>query len=202
VADQSSQRPGQAPWPAQYPALKQRYHVQTQFNPALRAATADRERTVDVLKAGFAEGRLTQDEYNERMSRAYEAKTYGELTALTADLPAGALPFPVPQPQLPQWQPPGPPLRVRTNSMAILSMVLGLAEFPTFGLTAIPAVVAGHRARQEMRRTGEQGDGMATFGLVLGYLGIIAWTLIVLVGAAVMLRHSSHAGFPAHPGPP
>lgn len=195
MADQSSQRPGQAPWPAQYPALKQRYHVQTQFNPALRAATADRERAVDVLKAGFAEGRLTQDEYNDRMGRAYEAKTYGELAALTADLPAGAMPYP-----MPQWQPAGPP-RVRTNSMAILSMVLGLAELPTFGLTAIPAVVAGHRARQEMRRTGEHGDGMATLGLVLGYLGIIAWTLIILVGAAVVLRQGSHVG-PMTPGGP
>ena len=202
MADQSSQRPtpGSAPWPAQYPAMKQRYRVQTHFNPALRAATADRERTVDVLKAGFAEGRLTQDEYNDRMSAAYDAKTYGELAALTADLPAGAVPYPAP---MPQWQPPGPPQRVRTNSMAILSMVLGLAEFPTLGLTSIPAIVAGHRARQEMRRTGEQGDGMATFGLVLGYLGVIAWTLFILVGAAVMIRHGTHGGsFPAKPGAP
>ena len=45
----------------------------------MRASSADRERTVDVLKAGFAEGRLTQDEYNDRMGRAYSARTYGEL---------------------------------------------------------------------------------------------------------------------------
>ena len=44
----------------------------------MRAASADRERAVDVLKAGFAEGRLTQDEYNDRMGRAYAARTYGE----------------------------------------------------------------------------------------------------------------------------
>ena len=37
----------------------------------MRAASADRERVVDVLKAGFTEGRLTQDEYNDRMGRAY-----------------------------------------------------------------------------------------------------------------------------------
>ena len=38
------------------------------MSPTMRAASADRERAVDVLKAGFTEGRLTQDEYNERMA--------------------------------------------------------------------------------------------------------------------------------------
>ena len=76
----------------------------------MRAASADRERAVDVLKAGFAEGRLTQEEYNDRMGRAYAARTYGELTALTADLPAGAMPTVWP---VPMYQPP-----VTTNSLA------------------------------------------------------------------------------------
>jgi hypothetical protein len=67
----------------------------------MRAATADRERAVDVLKAAFAEGRLSQDEYNDRMGRAYEARTYGDLAALTADLPAG----PLPVPGYPHWVP-------------------------------------------------------------------------------------------------
>ena len=72
------------------------YQMQARMNPAMspgmRAASADRERAVDVLKAGFTEGRLTQDEYNDRMGRAYAARTYGELMALTADLPAGVMP--------------------------------------------------------------------------------------------------------------
>jgi hypothetical protein len=58
----------------------------------MRAATADRERTVDVLKAAFAEGRLTQDEFEQRTGQAFSARTYAELAALTADLPAGAPP--------------------------------------------------------------------------------------------------------------
>lgn len=56
------------------------------------AANADRERAVDVLRAGFAEGRLTQEEFNQRVARAYASRTYGELADLTADLPAGPLP--------------------------------------------------------------------------------------------------------------
>jgi DUF1707 SHOCT-like domain/Domain of unknown function (DUF4190) len=150
------------------------------MNPAMRAASADRERAVDVLKAGFAEGRLTQDEYNERMNRAYAARTYAELTALTADLPAGAMPMAYP---MPVYQPP-----VSTNSLARASLVLGVAEFFTMGLTAIPAIICGHMAKREMRQTGQRGDGLATSGLVLGYMAVIFWGILIvlsIVGAVI-----------------
>ena len=152
---------------------------QVRMHPSMRAASADRERAVDVLKAGFAEGRLTQDEYNDRMGRAYTARTYGELAALTADLPAG--PLPAAWPVVPYQQPTG------TNSMAIASLVLGVAEFFTVGLTAIPAVICGHIARRQMRQTLERGEGLATGGLVLGYMAIVFWSVILaalLVGVA------------------
>jgi hypothetical protein len=63
-------------------------------NPEWLAGSADRERAVGVLRAGFAEGRLTQDELTDRVGRAYAARTYRELWALTADLPSGPLPVP------------------------------------------------------------------------------------------------------------
>ena len=59
------------------------------MNPAWLAASADRERAVGVIRAGFAEGRLSQDELDDRVGQAYSARTYGELWTLTADLPAG-----------------------------------------------------------------------------------------------------------------
>ncbi len=152
------------------------------MSPSMRAATADRERAVDVLKAGFTEGRLTQDEYNDRMGRAYAARTYGELMALTADLPAGAWPVPFP---MPVYQPPA-----STNSLARASMILGVAEFFSMGLTAIPAVICGHVAKREMRQTGQRGDGLATAGLVLGYMAIIFWGIIIvlsILGAAISM---------------
>jgi hypothetical protein len=151
---------------------------------SMRAASADRERAVDVLKAGFAEGRLTQDEYNDRMGRAYAARTYGELAALTADLPAGPWPAPAPAWPLPV------PAQSSTNSMAIASMVLGVAEFFTAGLTAVPAVICGHVARRQMKLTGQRGDGLATGGLVLGYMAIIFWAVLIaasLVGVAISI---------------
>jgi len=67
----------------------------TGVNPAWLAGSADRERAVGVLRAAFTEGRLTQDELDDRVARAYTARTYGDLWALIADLPAGPLPYPV-----------------------------------------------------------------------------------------------------------
>jgi hypothetical protein len=58
---------------------------------SMLAADTDRERAVDIVKAGFAEGRLTRDEHDERVTKLNAARTYGELAALTADLPAGPL---------------------------------------------------------------------------------------------------------------
>lgn len=52
----------------------------------LRASDADRERVVAVLGEALADGRLTMEEHSERTSRAYAARTLGELTGLTGDL--------------------------------------------------------------------------------------------------------------------
>ena len=54
----------------------------------VRASDADRDRTVDVLAAASAEGRLSLEEYSERSGAALVAPTLGDLATLTADLPA------------------------------------------------------------------------------------------------------------------
>jgi hypothetical protein len=172
--------------PAGHPVPSAGYQVQAHVNAGMRAASADRERAVDVLKAGFAEGRLTQDEYNERMGRAYAARTYGELTALTADLPAGAVPAVWP---VPVYQPPA-----TTNSLARASLVLGVAEFFTMGLTAIPAIICGHMAKREMRQTGQRGDGLATSGLVLGYMAIIFWGILIALSVVSAVMTTTGTG--------
>jgi hypothetical protein len=55
----------------------------------LRASHTDRERVIDTLKAAFVQGRLTKDELDQRVGQAFASKTYAELAALSADLPAG-----------------------------------------------------------------------------------------------------------------
>ncbi|MGW5668156.1 DUF1707 SHOCT-like domain-containing protein [Micromonospora sp. NPDC003776] len=53
----------------------------------MRAADADREATAERLRVALEEGRLDLHEYDERLGRAYGAKTYAELDAVLADLP-------------------------------------------------------------------------------------------------------------------
>ena len=54
----------------------------------LRASRADRERVIDLLKAAFTQGRLDRDEFDARIGQALAARSYGELAAVTADIPA------------------------------------------------------------------------------------------------------------------
>ncbi|NUS79305.1 MAG: DUF1707 and DUF2154 domain-containing protein [Streptomyces sp.] len=55
--------------------------------PELRAADADRERVAEILRDALAEGRLDMEEFEERLEATYKARTYGELTPITRDLP-------------------------------------------------------------------------------------------------------------------
>ena len=55
----------------------------------LMASDADRENVVDMLKTAFARGRLTKQELDLRAGQTFAARTYADLAALTADLPAG-----------------------------------------------------------------------------------------------------------------
>ncbi len=57
----------------------------------LRASDADREQVLDAIKAAFVQGRLTLDELDMRAGRALASRTYAELTAITADIPAGLI---------------------------------------------------------------------------------------------------------------
>jgi Domain of unknown function (DUF4190) len=75
-----------------------------------------------------------------------------------------------------------------TNTMAILSLVFAFVFAPA-------AIVFGHVAKRQIGRTGEQGDGLATAGLILGYLftglAVLLYGFIALVMLAGGLG-SSH----------
>ncbi len=57
-------------------------------NPKIRASDSDRDRTAALLREHHAAGRLTAEEFHERLDQAYAAKTLGELDELLSDLPA------------------------------------------------------------------------------------------------------------------
>jgi len=122
-----------------------------------RASDADRERAIDVLKAAFAEGRLTAE--------------------LSADLPAGPLGTLSPHP-------PGaaaaylPAAPRPTNSLAVAALVCGL--IPILPAT-LAALILGMKAHRQIRRTGERGTALATAGLALGVFWVLLTALVVLV---------------------
>lgn len=80
----------------------------------------------------------------------------------------------------PGYGAPYPPQVTQTNTMAILALVFAFVFAPA-------AIIFGHIAKKQIARTGEQGSGLATAGLILGY---IFTTIMVIycavVGAAVV----------------
>ena len=140
----------------------------------IRVSDADRDRVTARLREHFAEGRLTQDELDERISAALNAKTFGDLRPVMADLPEPA-PAPVGPARNPQWG--GPPWVVLRRGPRILPVVLiallvaGLASggggwvlFAFFRLllvfwlvTFVVGIFAAGRFRRRLRRGGYPG---------------------------------------------
>jgi hypothetical protein len=79
----------------------------------MRASDADRDRIIDVLRVAMGEGRLTAEEFEERVEAVLSSKTFGELATFTADLPPVGpgryIPSaPIPAPYIPPAQAPAP----------------------------------------------------------------------------------------------
>lgn len=72
-----------------------------------------------------------------------------------------------------------------TNSMAVLSLVFGLVG------SGIIAVILGHVAHGQIRRTGERGSGMATAGLILGYLAVVVYVALLIAYGALLANSYS-----------
>jgi DUF1707 SHOCT-like domain len=82
----------------------------------MRSSVADRERSIDVLKRSFVEGRLTRDELDERLGQVLVSRAFEELMALTADLPVG------PFGRLPMH--PSTPRPPRTSQLVVIAALV------------------------------------------------------------------------------
>ncbi|MEO3811663.1 DUF1707 domain-containing protein [Sphaerisporangium sp. B11E5] len=70
--------------------------------PEMRASDGDRDRVAAELREHAAQGRLTMEEFNERLELVYQGRTFGDLRKLTVDLPSIDLTsLPAPQPKTP-----------------------------------------------------------------------------------------------------
>ena len=142
-----------------------------------RASHSDREQVIEVLKAAFVQDRLTMDELDMRVGRAFTARTYAELAALTADIPAE--PATAARPRKPA-RPAGNRARIWVTAVAFLialmsvavatggnqerlafvAVLLPLAALPVGGLLALHSWLDQRGARQLPSVPGPGGPGL------------------------------------------
>ena len=105
----------------------------------LLASQADREQVLDALKAAFVQGRLTKDEFDQRVGRVLA--TYAELDALIADIPAGPT-----ESQLPE-------LARESHNRKVIQRGTAVGAGASMAFTAALVMVAGKPRCSFDRRT-------------------------------------------------
>jgi hypothetical protein len=109
----------------------------------LRASDADRERIAERLRHAAGEGRLLAEELEERLERTFNARTYGELDAVVADLP-GAPVHRRERPPSPPWLRPLPIIALIVLAPLLFSLLLAAAVvMATLFSTWIVVLVVG-----------------------------------------------------------
>src|SRR5262249_52393576 len=125
-------------------------HMTLSGHGQMRATDADRDSVHELLKAAYADGRLTFEEFESRSGSLMRAKTYDELGVLTADLRQ-----PVP------YKPGSYPLAQRgTNSLAVVSLSFGVGQVMLPFVGGIVAIVCGHIATGQIRHTADTAHAM------------------------------------------
>jgi hypothetical protein len=103
----------------------------------LRVSDAEREQVIGIVKAAFVHGVLAKDEFDLRVSQAFTSRTYAELAAVTAGLPARPTAAQPPRPaRARRGQPvlrPGPVMAAATALYAGLQAFLFLSPWPKGG---------------------------------------------------------------------
>jgi Domain of unknown function (DUF1707) len=101
----------------------------------MRASHADRDRVVDMLKTAFVQGRLAKDELDLRVGQALASRTYADLSALTADIPAGPVRTQSPNPARKPASVPMPTAVRAAVGLMCAGAVLTLADVATVLVT-------------------------------------------------------------------
>jgi hypothetical protein len=141
----------------------------------LRASHADREQVIGTLKVAFVQGMLAKDEFDLRVGQTFAARTYADLAALTADLPAGLTAAQPPQPARAHGERPvlGWPGAVITVGTVLYAGVWRLAFLLPKGVGDDPS-----------------GASALIFAASLVYLLV----LIIIVGNVLALRRAKRSG--------
>jgi predicted NAD/FAD-dependent oxidoreductase len=104
------------------------------------------------------------------------ARTYADLDQIVVDLPAAQATMVT--------------TVTKTNGLAMASLACAIAQFMFGPLATIPAIVFGHMALHQIKRSGEQGAGLALAGLILGWAAVILGILLI-IGASISGMHDA-----------
>jgi Domain of unknown function (DUF4190) len=98
--------------------------------------------------------------------------------------------------------PPPAIARRGTNSLAVVSLAAAVASYllPHPFVGALIAVICGHAARSQIRRSAEAGAGLALAGLILGYLHLAVTVLLIALFFGVVVSVLSVIGYAASHG--
>ncbi|WP_112270976.1 DUF4190 domain-containing protein [Lentzea terrae] len=117
---------------------------------------------------------MTHDPYNPKQP----GDPYGQQPGQQPGQPYGQ-PMYGQQPMYGGYGYPPPPPKSQTN--AILALVLSCIGLATCGVTAIVGVIFGHIAMGRIKRGEEDGRGMALAGVIIGYVVIVGWVLYAAI---------------------
>jgi hypothetical protein len=171
----------------------------------LRAGHADRELVIEALKTAFVDGRLTKHELSARAGRALAARTYQDLAALTADIPAEPTATgPVPAEPAPTesaaaesaaavrgpGRPPVPPV---SRPLAKVAVVSGLC----LAIAAAATEIGAHIDPNVPGPNPHHAWVAACFSLALAAVIMAAFTVCLGAAVAIDQRRSRVAAGPA-----
>jgi Domain of unknown function (DUF1707) len=132
----------------------------------LRTSRADRDQVIEVLKAAFVQGRLTKDEFEARIDQALTSRTYAELAAVTADIPAGL----TDTQRVHEFEPPRRPARTRTRVSMNTAVTAGAFVAIATNVGVVGALIIG--------------NGVA----VIAVVAFFAIAAAVAIGAMIVAR--------------
>jgi hypothetical protein len=97
------------------------------------------------------------------------------------------------------YLPPGsygyqPPPRRGANGMAVTALIMGIIGLLFCGVTGVLGAIFGHVALAQIKRTSEEGRGMAIAGLVLSYVAIAGWLLVYVIYAGMLWTFTATSG--------
>jgi TRAP-type C4-dicarboxylate transport system permease small subunit len=83
----------------------------------------------------------------------------------------------------------------KTNVLAIVSLVASIAGLVIlWGIGSLAGVITGHIAMSQIKKTGEQGRGMALGGLIVGYIGLAFAIIGVIIFVVVFASLATYSG--------